>query len=55
MNMRKKFATKEIDESENKPPLIKLMIDYKTTIFVKSKASLESWLERYPNAKVLDA
>jgi hypothetical protein len=52
--MGKKFANKEVDETVEKVPLIKLMIDYKTTIFVKSQQSLESWLERYPNAKIIE-
>ena len=32
---------------------IKVQLDYRTTITLKSMDSLETWLERYPNAKVI--
>lgn len=34
-------------------PTIKVQLDYRTTITVRTKAALKSWLERYPEAKVI--
>ena len=34
--------------------LIKVQLDHKTIIYVKSKAALQSWLSRYPNARILE-
>lgn len=33
---------------------IKIQIDYKTVITVSSKKSADSWMQRYPNAKVIN-
>ena len=33
--------------------IIKLQIDYRTVIMVKSKKALEMWMGKYPNAKVV--
>jgi hypothetical protein len=35
-------------------PKIKLRIDEKTTVTVRSTFALKSWQERYPEAKVID-
>jgi len=35
-------------------PKIKLQIDNKTTVTVRSMFALKSWQERYPEAKVID-
>jgi hypothetical protein len=32
---------------------IKVQLDYRTIIFLKSKASLKSWLARYPKARII--
>jgi hypothetical protein len=32
---------------------IKVQLDSRTIIYVKNKASLNSWLSRYPNARVI--
>ena len=32
---------------------IKVQLDHRTIIYVKSKASLQNWLSRYPNAKIV--
>jgi hypothetical protein len=33
--------------------LIKVQLDYKTTVFISRLSSLKLWIERYPNAKVI--
>jgi len=38
---------------ENSDSKIKLRLDYRTTIIVKSREALDNWLGRYPNAKVI--
>lgn len=35
-------------------PKIKLQLDEKTTVTVRSAFALKSWQERYPEAKVID-
>lgn len=35
-------------------PKIKLQIDEKTTVTVRSDFALKSWQERYPDAKIID-
>lgn len=39
---------------KNTSEFIKLQIDYKTVITVSSKKSADSWMQRYPNAKVIN-
>ncbi len=34
-------------------PTIKVRLDHRTTITVRTKAALKGWLERYPEAKVI--
>jgi len=34
-------------------PTIKVKLDDRTTITVRTKAALKGWLERYPEAKVI--
>lgn len=38
-----------------KGKLIKLQLDYKTIIYVKTKQAIEVWKEKYPNLKILAA
>ncbi|HEU4716610.1 MAG TPA: hypothetical protein VFU15_02205 [Bacteroidia bacterium] len=33
--------------------VIKLQVDYRTTIVVRSQRALEMWMEKYPNAKIV--
>ncbi len=33
--------------------LIKVQLDHRTIIYVKNKHVLQSWLSRYPNARIL--
>ncbi len=35
-------------------PKIKIQLDIKTTVTVRSMYALKSWQERYPEAKVID-
>lgn len=39
-----------VDDSR---PKIKIQLDYKTTIIVRTKNALESWLLKFPEAKVI--
>lgn len=39
--------------TKSKKP-IKLRLNYRTVVTVKSEAALKAWLERYPDAKVID-
>ncbi|MBI3509774.1 MAG: hypothetical protein HY064_03855 [Bacteroidetes bacterium] len=34
--------------------VIKLQVDYRTTISVRSKEALDMWMKKYPNAKVIN-
>ena len=45
----KKKRIKILNESNQ----IKVRLDHRTTITIKDKEKLESWLEKYPNAKVM--
>ncbi len=42
---------KIIAASKNK--LIKLQLDYKTIVTLKNPISLQTWLDKYPGAKVI--
>jgi hypothetical protein len=33
--------------------VIKLQVDYRTTIIVRSQKALEMWMGKYPNAKIV--
>jgi hypothetical protein len=33
--------------------IMKLQVDYRTTIVVRTQKALEMWMEKYPNAKVV--
>ncbi|GAB4146869.1 MAG: hypothetical protein Fur0041_21070 [Bacteroidia bacterium] len=33
--------------------VIKLQVDYRTVIVVKSQTALDMWMKRYPNAKIV--
>ncbi|HXC06879.1 MAG TPA: hypothetical protein VNZ86_19105 [Bacteroidia bacterium] len=32
---------------------IKLQLDYRTMIYVRSKESLKMWMSKYPNARII--
>lgn len=34
-------------------PKIKIQLDYKTTIVVRTKNAVESWLHKFPEAKII--
>lgn len=34
-------------------PTIKVQLDYRTTITVRTKEALKDWLKKYPNARVI--
>lgn len=48
------MRTKKSKSSKDTSSFIKLQIDYKTVITVSSKKSADSWMQRYPNAKVIN-
>jgi hypothetical protein len=48
------MKAKKNKTTKDSSTLIKLQIDYKTIITVSSKKSAENWLQRYPNAKVIN-
>ena len=39
---------------EDTTPRIKVQLDYRTTITVKSRHAVDMWLSKYPEAKILD-
>jgi hypothetical protein len=39
---------------EDTLPRIKVQLDYRTVITVKSRHAVDMWLSKYPDAKVLD-
>ncbi|MFN4234688.1 MAG: hypothetical protein ACK4IK_07775 [Bacteroidia bacterium] len=47
-------SSKKNKATKDPSALIKLQIDYKTVITVSSKKSAENWMQRYPNAKVIN-
>ncbi|MDQ3110087.1 MAG: hypothetical protein M3R17_09345 [Bacteroidota bacterium] len=49
MRAKKIFAPPVMSENR-----IKLRIDHKTVITVRSKHAMEMWLEKYPGAVVID-
>jgi hypothetical protein len=49
MRPKKNFAPPIISENR-----IKLRIDHKTIITVRTKAALNMWMEKYPEATVID-
>lgn len=46
---RKPILTKKPTEGK----VIKLQVDYRTVISVKSQSALEMWMKKYPNAKIV--
>ena len=46
---RKPILTKKPTEGK----VIKLQVDYRTIISVKTQSALEMWMKKYPNAKVV--
>lgn len=46
---RKPIPMKKAPEGK----VIKLQVDYRTIISVRSQKALEMWMEKYPNAKVV--
>lgn len=51
-NMRSR-KPKPVAPKTNSADIIKLQVDYRTVIMVKSQKALEMWMEKYPNAKVV--
>jgi hypothetical protein len=48
------MKTKKSKSGRDTSNFIKLQIDYKTIITVSSKKSADNWIQRYPNAKVIN-
>lgn len=48
------MKTKKNKSNKDTSAFIKLQIDYKTIITVSSKKSADSWMQRYPNAKIIN-
>lgn len=48
------MKTKKSKSNKDTSTFIKLQIDYKTVITVSSKKSADNWMQRYPNAKVIN-
>jgi hypothetical protein len=51
-NMRTRKA-KPVAPKTSGADIIKLQVDYRTVIMVKSQKALEMWMVKYPNAKVV--
>lgn len=49
MRNKKNFAPPVISENR-----IKLRIDHKTIITVRTKQAMNMWMEKYPDAQVID-
>jgi hypothetical protein len=49
MRNKKTFAPPTISEHR-----IKLRIDHKTIITVRTKEAMQMWMEKYPDAQVID-
>ena len=49
MRTKKNFVPPVISEDR-----IKLRIDHKTIITVRTKAALRAWMEKYPDAVIID-
>lgn len=45
--------TKPVAPQTTGADIIKLQVDYRTVIMVKSQKALEMWMVKYPNAKVV--
>ncbi len=48
----KAAAKKQVKVREKKP--IKLRLNYRTVVTVRTEVSLRAWLEKYPEAVVID-
>lgn len=46
---RKPAAYKKAPDAK----VIKLQVDYRTTILVRTQKALEMWMSKYPNAKIV--
>ncbi len=46
------MKTRKIIQDDTRPK-IKIQVDYKTTIIVRTKNAVESWLLKFPQAKVI--
>jgi hypothetical protein len=54
--MSKKKVMKKKEKAPGKviaADSIKVQLDYRTIIFLKSKNALKFWLNRYPNARII--
>jgi hypothetical protein len=49
---------KVMEDQQNKAaglgPKFKLILDTRTTIYVKTKEALTSWMEKFPKAQVIE-
>ncbi len=52
-NMRSRSKAKLVAPPTTGADIIKLQVDYRTVIMVKSQKALEMWMGKYPNAKVV--
>jgi hypothetical protein len=44
----------KLKSPEDTAPRIKVQLDYRTVITVKTRHAVDMWLSKYPDAKVLD-
>jgi len=44
---------KKIEEAFSRTKNIKLRLDHRTIITIKSRQALESWLDKFPQAKLI--
>lgn len=51
--MKSRYRKPILTKKPSDVPVIKLQVDYRTVISVKTQSALEMWMKKYPNAKVL--
>ncbi len=51
--MKNRYRKPILTKKPSDVPVIKLQVDYRTVISVKTQSALEMWMKKYPNAKVL--
>jgi hypothetical protein len=52
-NFMKKTKVKVIPAVDESHPRIKVQLDYKTIIIVRSMEAFKTWLGKFPNAKII--
>lgn len=52
-NMKTRFRKPILTKKATEGTVIKLQLDYRTQIVVRTQKAVEMWMTKYPNAKIV--